>query len=125
MANNYFALLNSDNEVIHVAVVDESNSANEAAGQAFCRNHYTGIYDTNLIWKQAWIEHDSYPRINYPAKDYTYDSARDAFIPPNPSQDTLTTQERAAMDDAAYARWQANVNQNWVLNTDTCRWEVQ
>ena len=125
MANNYFALLNSSNEVMHLAAVDENDSPNEAAGQTFCRNHYTGIYDTSLTWKQAWIEYDSNPRKNYPAKDYTYDSSRDAFIPPNPSEDTLTTEERARMDDAAYARWQADVNQNWVLNTSTCRWEVQ
>jgi len=123
--SNYFACLDSNNIVIHLAVVDESNSPNEAAGQESCRNHYTGIYDTNLIWKQAWIEDDSNPRKNYPAKDYTYDAARDAFIPPNPSQVTLTPERRAAMDDAAYAQWQASVNQNWVLNEDTCRWEVQ
>ena len=125
MASNYFALLNSDNEVIHVAVVDESNSPNEAAGQESCRNHYTGIYDTNLIWKQAWIEDDSNPRKNYPSPGYTYDASRNAFIAKNPRNLVISNEDRAEMGEDSYAEHQAWINQNWVLNEDTCRWEVQ
>jgi hypothetical protein len=38
-------------------------------------------------------------RKNYPSIGYTYDSDRDAFIPPQPEQG------------------------NWVLNETTCRWD--
>jgi len=40
-------------------------------------------------------------RKNYASKGYSYDSVRDAFIPPKP------------------------IEGNWILNEDTCQWEQQ
>lgn len=96
----YFAQLNSDNVVqqvisINNAVVNEPDYAfpqTEPVGQVFI--------DQTLkipgIWKQTSFNKSF--RKNYAGIGYTYDPARDAFIPPKPFP-------------------------SWVLNEETCLWE--
>lgn len=96
----YFAQLNSDNVVqqvisINNSVVNEPEYGfpqTEPFGQVF-------IDQTLKIpgtWKQTSFNKSF--RKNYAGIGYTYDPARDAFIPPKPFP-------------------------SWVLNEDTCLWE--
>lgn len=86
----YFARLNSDNIVTCVErVVGVADG--DAEGQAFLRALY-GTADTFRFCK-----YDGSVRKNYPGIGYTYDAARNAFIPPRPGED-------------------------WTLDEDTCRW---
>jgi len=94
MAN--FAELGSNSEVLRVIVVhnnellDETQREVEQKGIDFCHNLFGG----------TWIQ-TSYNRNfrkNFASKGFTYDSERDAFIPPKPYE-------------------------SWILNEDTCLWE--
>lgn len=91
----HFAEINSDNQVLRVIVVnnaellDSNGVEQEPIGRAFCQNLLGG----------TWIQtsYNGNFRKNYAGVGYTYDSQRDAFIPPQP-----------------YPSWQ--------LDEDTCQW---
>lgn len=91
----HFAELGIDNVVLRVIVVhnnellDEHGMEQEAKGAAFCRNLLGGT------WLQT--SYNGNFRKNYAGEGYTYDSTRDAFIPPKPFA-------------------------SWMLNEDTCQW---
>lgn len=93
----HFAEINSDNEVIRVIVVandellDENGDEQESLGATFCNTLFGGT------WKQT--SYNGNIRKNYAGIGFTYDSGRDAFIPPKP-----------------YA--------SWTLNETTCQWEA-
>jgi hypothetical protein len=104
----HFAKLGSGNIVENVVVVSDNEATTEEAGQAFLNS----VYGTNDIWKQT-----SYNtragihklggtpfRKNFAGIDFTYDEARDAFIPPRPI-------------------YKDSVCNSWILNEDTCLWE--
>ena len=93
----HFAEINSDNEVIRVIVVandellDGNGDEQESLGATFCNTLFGGT------WKQT--SYNGNIRKNYAGIGFTYDSTRDAFIPPKP-----------------YA--------SWTLNETTCLWEA-
>jgi hypothetical protein len=93
----HFAQLDSNNVVTQVIVVANSDTADvngvekEHIGAAFCEKLLGGN------WKQT--SYNGSIRKNYAGVGYTYDPARDAFIPPQP-----------------YA--------SWTLIEDTCQWEA-
>lgn len=93
----HFAEIGLNNIVQQVIVVhnnellDDNGVEQESKGQEFCRNLLGG----------TWIQ-TSYNvsfRKNYAGIGYTYDSERDAFIPPKPYN-------------------------SWILNETTCLWEA-
>ena len=92
----HFAELGIDNVVLRVIVVhnnellDENGQESEAKGREFCRSLFGGT------WVQT--SYNGNMRKNYAGQGYTYDSQRDAFIPPKPFP-------------------------SWVLNEATCRWD--
>lgn len=92
----HFAKLGSNNEVLEVIVVhnnellDENGVEQEQLGIDFCQTLFGGT------WVQTSYNNNA--RKNFAARGYSYDSGRDAFIPPKP-----------------YA--------SWILNEDTCLWE--
>jgi len=104
-----FAKLNSENIVITVESVvndvlkDSNGIEQESIGIQFLRTLYN---EPNANWKQT--SYNTYGgvhnnggtpfRKNHASIGFTYDSNRDAFIPPKPFN-------------------------SWVLNEDTCRWE--
>ena len=96
----HFAEIDGDNIVTRVLVV---NDADASDGQNFLANTL-GLGGT---WKQTSYNtsggvHSTGGtpfRKNYAGVGYTYDSGRDAFIPPKP-----------------YA--------SWLLNEDTCLWDA-
>jgi len=93
----HFAEIGLNNTVLRVIVVhnnellDENGVEQEAKGAEFCRNLFGG----------AWVQtsYNANIRKNYAGEGFTYDSTRDAFIPPKPYP-------------------------SWVLNEDTCRWDA-
>ena len=105
----YFAKLGTGNIVeqvisINNAVITDSNGVEqEQLGIDFINK----LYNTNAVWKQtsyntvAGIHNfGGIPfRKNYAGIGYTYDSQRDAFIPPKPFN-------------------------SWILNESTCLWEA-
>lgn len=93
----HFAELGENNIVLRVIVVDNKDTQDthgveqEEIGAEFCRRLLGGT------WKQT--SYNASIRKNYAGMGYTYDSERDAFIPPNPYP-------------------------SWVLNEETCLWEA-
>ena len=94
----HFAKIGLDNIVTDVLVVanretmDSSGVEQESIGVEFLRN---------LTGHQTWIQtsYNGNIRKNYAGIGYTYDSQRDAFIPPKPYK-------------------------SWILNEQTCLWEA-
>lgn len=93
----HFAEIGLNNTVVRVIVVhnneclDENGIESEVKGAEFCRNLLGGT------WMQT--SYNGNMRKNFAGVGFTYDSQRDAFIPPKP-----------------YA--------SWVLNETTCCWDA-
>lgn len=91
----HFAEIDQNGNVLRVIVVnnsdilDSNGNESEEIGKQFCTNLLGG----------SWIQtsYNSKIRKNYAGIGYTYDQARDAFIPPKPFQ-------------------------SWVLDESTCNW---
>jgi hypothetical protein len=129
----HFSLINKDNQVIHVAVVDnvkiidENGLEQESLGIIFLQEVYKGYnwpksFDENglpidfyenmegLFWKQtSYNARDGVGlRKNFAGKGYTYNLEMDAFIPPKPVD---------FPDDKIV------VKGDWVLNDKTATWD--
>jgi hypothetical protein len=78
----HFAKVNESNIVEQVIVVnntellDADGVEQESLGTSFCQNLFGGT------WKQT--SYNGNMRKNFAGIGYTYDSGRDAFIPPQP-----------------------------------------
>lgn len=83
----HFAELDNNNIVKRVIVVSDDN---ETEGENYCHDLLGGN------WKQT--SYNATIRKNYAAKGYTYDAARNAFIPPQPFP-------------------------SWLLDESTCQWK--
>ena len=93
----HFAQLDDQNTVLQVIVIHnnellDNGVESEARGIAFCQSLFSGT-----TWVQT--SYNANIRKNYAGIGFTYDSARDAFIPPKPFP-------------------------SWVLNEATCQWEA-
>jgi len=96
----HYAFLDSDNIVTQVIVGKDENEDGidwevyygEKLGQICKRTSYNTMAGQHLLGGTPF-------RKNYAGIGYTYDSDRDAFIPPKPYN-------------------------SWVLNEDTCCWEA-
>ena len=94
----HFAELDNNNIVQKVVVIDNNilvkpnGEENEDYGVIFCKQHF----GFNSKWIQT--SYNKSFRKNYASTGFTYDSNRDAFIPPKPYP-------------------------SWILNEDTCQWE--
>lgn len=92
----HFAEIGLNNTVLRVIVVaneellDENGVEQESKGQEFCRNLFGGT------WVQT--SYNASFRKHYAGVGFTYDSTRDAFLPPRPYP-------------------------SWTLNETTCVWE--
>lgn len=94
----HFAELDQNNVVLRVIVVgndiliDDNGQENEFRGVAFCQS----LFGADTIWMQT--SYNGNFRKNYAGIGYTYDAARNSFIPPKPEGD------------------------GWILDEDTCQW---
>ena len=106
----HFAQLDENNVVLQVIVVsnEDAGPSPGVQGEAFCTDLLGGrwkqtSYNTRggVHYNPATNEPDGGTpfRKNYAGIGYTFDEARDAFIPPKPFP-------------------------SWVLNEDTCWWEA-
>lgn len=92
----HFAQLDDQNTVLQVIVIHnnelmDNGIESEAKGIAFCQSLFGGN------WVQT--SYNGNIRKNYAGTGFTYDSQRNAFIPPKPFP-------------------------SWVLDEATCRWEA-
>ena len=79
----HFAELDASDKVMRVIVIDNNNNLdpdgneNELYGAAFCRD---------LLGGSKWVQcsYNRSFRTHFPGRGWTYDSNRDAFIPPQP-----------------------------------------
>lgn len=93
----HFAEIDSNNTVLRVVVVhnnellDENGVEQEAKGVAFCQ----------MLFGGSWVQtsYTGAKRKNYAGVGFTYDSQRDAFIPPK-------------------------TYESWSLDEDTCQWKA-
>jgi hypothetical protein len=100
----HFAKLNQDNEVIYVTVGRDEDNGLEAelslrTGDVYKQTSYNtrgGVHYTNDVPSD---DQSKAYRKNYAGIGYTYDSQRDAFIPPQPYP-------------------------SWTLVEETCRWSA-
>ena len=80
----HFAKLDSNNVVTDVLVVDnadildDNNVEQESIGVTFLQN----LLGSDTNWKQT--SYNGNMRKNYAGIGFTYDSGRDAFVPPQP-----------------------------------------
>lgn len=113
----HFAELGENNVVLRVIVVDNKDTSDangvevESIGAEFCRNLLGGT------WKQT--SYNANFRKNYAGIGYTYDSGRDAFIPPKPYASWSLDEDTA--------RWQAPVaypadGKIYIWDEDTVNW---
>jgi hypothetical protein len=87
----HWAEVDENNIVIQVVVGDNEDPAGDEG--------YQWLVD-NLGGTWIQTSYNGNIRKNFAGIGFTYDVARDAFIPPKPEED------------------------NWVLNEDTCQWEI-
>jgi hypothetical protein len=92
----HFAKLDTNNTVLSVNVVnnDVIKDNNGVEQEQLGIDFLTQLYGHSL-WKQT--SYNGSLRKNYAGVNYTYDTTRDAFIPPKPFN-------------------------SWLLNEDTCNW---
>lgn len=96
----HFAQLDANSVVLNVIVVDnndckdENGNESEQAGIDFLKRL---VPDPSFTWVQTSYNRNF--RKNYAGIGFTYDSARDAFIPPKPFD-------------------------SWSLNEETCLWDA-
>ena len=93
----HFAEIDQNNVVLRVIVVDNKDTSTpdgtevESIGVAFCQRLFGG----------NWVKtsYNGNIRKNYAGIGFTYDSGRDAFLPPKPFN-------------------------SWVLNENSCQWDA-
>ena len=94
----HFAKIGLNNIVTDVLVVANRDTMNSQGNE----QESIGIeFLKTLTGHETWIQtsYNGNIRKNYASIGYTYDSQRDAFIPPKPFE-------------------------SWVLNENTCQWEA-
>jgi len=103
----HYAILDSNNVVIHVTTgKDENNTDYERDGKSSWEEWYRDYFNAHDCKRTSYNTNANIHslggtpfRKNYAGKGYTYDSSRDAFIPLKPFA-------------------------SWVLNETTCIWEA-
>jgi len=103
----HFAQIDSNNIVTQVIVVADADMADsqgnydESIGITFCQNLLGGNWKQTSYNTQGGVHSNGGTpfRKNYAGIGYTYDSGRNAFIPPKPFN-------------------------SWVLNETTCLWNA-
>ena len=120
----HFAKLDGDNKVVVVVVVANDTATDEQTGVNFLNN----LYNTNDTWKQtSYNTHGGVHKLggtpfrkNYAGRNYTFDEARDAFIPPKPYP-SWTLNETTCLWDAPTPALGDGKNYNW--NESTKSWD--
>jgi hypothetical protein len=120
----HFAQIDENNIVQNVIVVGDNNCLNsngeesESIGITFCKS----LLGNDTQWIQT--SYNANFRKNYAGLGYTYDSVRDAFIPPNPYDSWVLVEETCQWtapvpnpNDGKRYYWDENIK-NWVLESE-------
>lgn len=116
----HFAQLDENNIVINVIVVnndillDENGVEQEVNGILFCKSIY-GI-DTN--WAQT--SYNNKFRKLYAGLGFSYDTLKDAFIPPQPDASWVFSEERWRWEPEGYP----TDGKEYGWNPETLSWEL-
>ena len=117
----HWAELDENNIVTRVLVGDNNDPNNDEGyqwlidnlGGTWVKTSYNAVAgkrrnpDTNEITNEAGF------RKNYAGIGYTWDSVRDAFIPPMPPTTIADAEVEGGTREVT-----------WTLNEDTCNWEI-
>jgi len=119
----HFAELDDSNKVVRVIVVSNDNVLNELSGISFCQFLFgdgTNWVQTSYNTHRGVHKNGGNPfRKNFAGIGFSYDSTRDAFIPPKPYDSWI-------LDDFACA-WKAPVDMpddrnEYTWDEDTTSW---
>jgi hypothetical protein len=118
----HFAQIDENNTVINVIVVSNSDCLkdgveDELTGVKFCKS----LLGEDTQWVQT--SYNASFRKNYAGIGYTYDSTRNAFIPPSPYNSWIIVEETCQWtapvpypnDEQSYS-WDEHIK-NWVLES--------
>lgn len=117
----YFAQLNSDNEVINVIIVKDSNcqdsdgNHSEAVGISFCQS----LVGSDTTWVESTA--DGSIRNKPAAIGGTYDSINDRFVDPKP-YDSWTLNQSTGQWEPPIAKPDSDGTNYYTWNEDTKSW---
>ncbi len=117
----YFAEINSDNVVLRVVSISDSDTANgdgdevESLGVAFCQNLFGGG-----TWKQT--SYNNRIRTRFAGVGYTYDAARNAFIRPKPYNSWVLDSSTLEWEAPVTKPSDASMTKTYSWNEDTTSW---
>lgn len=117
----HFAQLDENNIVTQVIVVDNKDTMDinevetESIGIAFCQK----LFGADTRWKQT--SYNNKFRVRYAGIGYTYDEARDAFIPPKgPPSWTLDPETLVWVPPVP----RPEDGKMYIWNEDSLRWDL-
>jgi hypothetical protein len=121
----YFAKLGKGNIIetvisINNSVITDSNGIEqEQLGIDFINQ----LYNTNNIWKQT--SYNNNIRKNYAGIGFTYDSQRDAFIPPKPFNSWILNESTCIWESPIPLPSDASIDRRYTWNEETLSWTLQ
>lgn len=104
---SHFAEIDENNVVLRVLVGDNNDPAGDE-GKSWFEINLGGTWV-----KTSYNAATNGFRKNYAGIGYTYDEARDAFIPPMPPTTIPDPENEGKIKEVA-----------WTLNEDTCNWDI-
>lgn len=115
----HFAEIGPDNIVLRVVVVhnnellDENGQESEAKGVAFCYKLFGG----------SWVQtsYNGSIRKNFAGIGFTYDTSRNAFIPPKPYNSWVLNEATCTWDPPVPM---PNDGNKYIWNEDTTSWNI-
>jgi hypothetical protein len=130
----HFAELDTNNKVIHVTVVGNSDitDADGVEQEQLGIDYLKSIFGESRIWKQTSYntfkgEHASGTafRKNYASIGSIYDSARNAFIPKSPFPSWVLNEDTCNYDCPKAYPTSSDVTDMWEWNEDEQDWVKQ
>ena len=114
----HFAKLGVGNIVEQVIVVSNDIATTEQAGVDFINK----LYNTRDAWKQT--SYNNNIRKNFAGIGFTYDSQRDAFIPPKPYNSWILNETTCLWNAPIAYPVDNNVNNRYKWNEEIQNWEL-
>jgi hypothetical protein len=120
-----FAKLNSNNIVITVESVvnevlkDSNGLEQESIGVQFLKTLYN---EPNSVWVQT--SYNNNIRKNHAGIGFTYDSQRDAFIPPKPYNSWILNETTCLWNPPIPMPNDASIDKRYTWNESTLSWDL-
>ena len=131
-----FSKLNSENivtmvvSVVNEVLKDSNGVEQENIGIEFLKTLYN---EPNAIWKQTSYNTNGGVhslggtpfRKNHAGIGFTYDSQRDAFIPPKPFNSWILNETTCLWEAPVAYPVDSNINNRYIWNEETLNWILQ